>query len=325
MPRATPGPRLWPVFARQSSWPRLAGSRETESAGPARWGWCSRRSSRTRTPTRSSRKRWSWPPRAETARARPPRGRARDPLVRRRPLRSRDAGAARALAIARDIGFARYEASAEIYLGASILERDYDRVEEARAHIEAGLERAPGNRQRRAADHGPGLSLPGPQGRRGGPQGGGGPRARRGLGAGLPKTSSSGAASAPSATGARSRWPLQPDPGQRGWAAALAAGPSPLWAHHLEGDRAGRALPGAVGELEEPGAQPQLPRCADQEIRREVSPLGTASRPRGSSARRQEKGGGPLSAEKWASTASPSTKRSSRNDRQRPGIPSPRG
>ncbi|GEM_PF-2867850 len=48
----------------------------------------------------------------------------------------------RALAIARDIGFARYEAWAEIYLGASILERDYDRVEEARAHIEAGLERA---------------------------------------------------------------------------------------------------------------------------------------------------------------------------------------
>ncbi|MFO0724900.1 MAG: protein kinase [Myxococcota bacterium] len=48
----------------------------------------------------------------------------------------------RALAIARDIGFARYEAWAEIYLGAAILERDYDRVEEARAHIEAGLERA---------------------------------------------------------------------------------------------------------------------------------------------------------------------------------------
>jgi tetratricopeptide (TPR) repeat protein len=49
---------------------------------------------------------------------------------------------ARGLAIARDIGFARGEAWAEIHLGAVLLERSYDRVDEARERIEEGLERA---------------------------------------------------------------------------------------------------------------------------------------------------------------------------------------
>jgi tetratricopeptide (TPR) repeat protein len=48
----------------------------------------------------------------------------------------------RSLAIARDIGFARGEAWAEIHLGAVLLERSYDRVDEARERIEEGLERA---------------------------------------------------------------------------------------------------------------------------------------------------------------------------------------
>ncbi len=48
----------------------------------------------------------------------------------------------RALAIARDIGYARYEATALIYLGAVTLERELDRLDDARERIEAGLELA---------------------------------------------------------------------------------------------------------------------------------------------------------------------------------------
>ena len=46
----------------------------------------------------------------------------------------------RCLAIAREIGFARYEAWAQIYLGAVSVERDLDRLSDARDRIESGLE-----------------------------------------------------------------------------------------------------------------------------------------------------------------------------------------
>jgi tetratricopeptide (TPR) repeat protein len=46
----------------------------------------------------------------------------------------------RCLAIAREIGFARYEAWAQLYLGALSLQRDFDKLEEARQWIEGGLE-----------------------------------------------------------------------------------------------------------------------------------------------------------------------------------------
>jgi tetratricopeptide (TPR) repeat protein len=48
----------------------------------------------------------------------------------------------RSLAIARDIGFRRCEARAEIHLGAVLLERDFDRLDEAEEHLQTGLERA---------------------------------------------------------------------------------------------------------------------------------------------------------------------------------------
>lgn len=48
----------------------------------------------------------------------------------------------RGLAIARDIGFRRCEARAEIHLGAVLLERDFDRLDEAEEHLQTGLERA---------------------------------------------------------------------------------------------------------------------------------------------------------------------------------------
>jgi len=46
----------------------------------------------------------------------------------------------RCLAVAREIGYSRYEAWAQIYLGAVGMERDLDRLDEARERIEQGLE-----------------------------------------------------------------------------------------------------------------------------------------------------------------------------------------
>ena len=46
----------------------------------------------------------------------------------------------RCLAIARDIGFALYEGYAQVFLGSLALEQTYDDFEQARQHVEAGLE-----------------------------------------------------------------------------------------------------------------------------------------------------------------------------------------
>lgn len=48
----------------------------------------------------------------------------------------------RCLGISRELGFARYEAWAQIYLGAVLIERDFDKLDEAEEHIQQGLERA---------------------------------------------------------------------------------------------------------------------------------------------------------------------------------------
>jgi hypothetical protein len=46
----------------------------------------------------------------------------------------------RSLAIAREMGFARYEAWAQIYLGAVSIERELDKLTDAQDRIETGLE-----------------------------------------------------------------------------------------------------------------------------------------------------------------------------------------